>query len=58
MRELDRRIVRIFVVDDNATHSTGIRQLIEMEPGKKVVGTATSGLFRASPSPLHADSRR
>ncbi len=43
MRELDRRIIRIFVVDDNATHSTGIRQLIEMEPGKKVVGTATSG---------------
>lgn len=34
---------RIFIVDDNASHSAGIRQLLEIEPGVKVIGTATSG---------------
>ena len=43
MRELEKRYYRIFVVDDNTNHSAGIRQLIEMEPGMKVVGIATSG---------------
>jgi DNA-binding NarL/FixJ family response regulator len=43
MREHDKRLYRIFVVDDNTNHSAGIRQLIEMEPGMKVVGVATSG---------------
>ncbi|MCA9798150.1 MAG: response regulator transcription factor [Cyanobacteria bacterium HKST-UBA04] len=40
---MDRRLIRILVVDDNTNHSAGIRQLIEMEPGMKVVGIATSG---------------
>ncbi len=43
MRELEKRLYRIFIVDDNTNHSAGIRQLIEMEPGMKVVGIATSG---------------
>jgi DNA-binding NarL/FixJ family response regulator len=43
MRELENRQYRIFVVDDNTNHSAGIRQLIEMETGMKVVGVATSG---------------
>ncbi len=43
MRELDKRFFRIFIVDDNTNHSAGIRQLIEMENGMKVVGIATSG---------------
>lgn len=34
---------RIFIVDDNASHSAGIRQLLEMEATNKVVGIATSG---------------
>lgn len=43
MRETERRLIRILVVDDNTNHSAGIRQLIEMEPGLKVVAIATSG---------------
>lgn len=43
MRDLETRLYRIFVVDDNTNHSAGIRQLIEMESGMKVVGIATSG---------------
>ncbi len=43
MREIENRLYRIFVVDDNTNHSAGIRQLIEMEPDMKVVGVATSG---------------
>jgi DNA-binding NarL/FixJ family response regulator len=43
MREMDKRVLRLFVVDDNTNHSAGIRQLIEMEPGMKVIGTAASG---------------
>lgn len=43
MREVEKRLYRIFVVDDNTNHSAGIRQLIEMEAGMKVVGIATSG---------------
>lgn len=43
MRELEKRLLKIFVVDDNTNHSAGIRQLIEMEQGMKVVGVATSG---------------
>jgi len=43
MREIENRIFRIIVVDDNTSHSAGIRQLIEMEPGMKVVRIATTG---------------
>lgn len=43
MREIEKRLNRVFVVDDNTNHSAGIRQLIEMEPNMKVVGVATSG---------------
>jgi len=43
MRENEKRLFKIFVVDDNTNHSAGIRQLIEMEPDMKVVGLATSG---------------
>ncbi len=43
MRESENRIYRVIVVDDNTSHSAGIRQLIEMEPDMKVVGVATSG---------------
>lgn len=34
---------RIFIVDDNASHSAGIRQLLEMEGDNKVVGLSTTG---------------
>jgi two-component system response regulator DegU len=35
--------VRIFVVDDNANHSAGIKQLVELHPGYHVVGISTNG---------------
>jgi two-component system, NarL family, response regulator DegU len=34
---------RILVVDDNANHSAGIRQLIELQSSHKVVGIAVNG---------------
>ena len=34
--------LRIFVVDDNANHSTGIKQLLELQSGYTVAGIATS----------------
>lgn len=34
---------RILVVDDNASHSAGIRQLIELQSAHKVVGICTNG---------------
>lgn len=36
-------IRRIFIVDDNASHAAGIRQLLEMDPNTKVVGIAVNG---------------
>ncbi|MDH4379684.1 MAG: response regulator transcription factor [Vampirovibrionales bacterium] len=35
--------LRIFIVDDNANHSTGIKQLLEIQSGYSVVGIATNG---------------
>lgn len=35
--------LNIFVVDDNANHSTGIKQLLEIQSGYNVVGIATNG---------------
>lgn len=35
--------LNIFVVDDNANHSTGIKQLLEIQSGYTVVGLATNG---------------
>lgn len=35
--------IRVFVVDDNANHSAGIKQLLELQPGYRVVGIATNG---------------
>jgi DNA-binding NarL/FixJ family response regulator len=41
--ESTQAIFRILVVDDNASHSAGIRQLIEIQSCHKVVGIATNG---------------
>jgi len=35
--------LRIFIVDDNANHSTGIKQLLELQSGYNVVGISTNG---------------
>lgn len=35
--------IRVFIVDDNANHSAGIKQLLELHPGYKVVAIATNG---------------
>jgi len=35
--------LRIFIVDDNANHSTGIKQLLELQSGYTVLGSATHG---------------
>lgn len=44
MRRVDTSSeVRIFVVDDNANHSAGIKQLVELHPGFTVVGISTNG---------------
>lgn len=43
MRRLNGAELRIFIVDDNANHSTGIKQLLEIQSGYNVVGIATNG---------------
>jgi DNA-binding NarL/FixJ family response regulator len=44
MRRVDTSSeVRIFVVDDNANHSAGIKQLVELHPGFTVIGISTNG---------------
>jgi two-component system response regulator DegU len=35
--------LKIFIVDDNANHSAGIKQLLELKPGYDVVGISTNG---------------
>jgi two-component system, NarL family, response regulator DegU len=35
--------LRIYVVDDNANHSTGIKQLLELQSGYSVAGISTNG---------------
>lgn len=43
MRRINASELRIFVVDDNANHSTGIKQLLELQSGYNVVGISTNG---------------
>lgn len=43
MRRMSTSELRIFVVDDNANHSTGIKQLLELQSGYNVVGISTNG---------------
>jgi two-component system response regulator DegU len=35
--------LRVFIVDDNANHSAGIKQLLELQTGYKIVGISTNG---------------
>lgn len=35
--------LRVFIVDDNANHSAGIKQLLELHNGYQVVGISTNG---------------
>lgn len=42
MRSMNSEL-RIFIVDDNANHSTGIKQLLELQSGYSVVGISTNG---------------
>lgn len=44
MRPMDtnQKELRVFIVDDNANHSAGIKQLLELQPGYQVVGIATN----------------
>ncbi len=43
MRRINSSELRIFIVDDNANHSTGIKQLLELQSGYNVVGISTNG---------------
>ncbi|MBY0450705.1 MAG: response regulator transcription factor [Cyanobacteria bacterium] len=43
MRNVGFSDIRIFVVDDNANHSAGIKQLLELQSGYSVIGMATNG---------------
>lgn len=44
MRRIDTSSeLRIFIVDDNANHSAGIKQLVELHPGYRVAGISTNG---------------
>lgn len=43
MRRMSTSELRIFVVDDNANHSTGIKQLLELQSGYNVIGISTNG---------------
>ncbi len=42
MRSMNSEL-RIFIVDDNANHSTGIKQLLELQSGYSVIGISTNG---------------
>lgn len=43
MRRMNGADVRIFIVDDNANHSAGIKQLLELQSEFQVVGSALNG---------------
>ena len=43
MRRVNTSELRIFIVDDNANHITGIKQLLELQSGYNVVGMCTNG---------------
>jgi two-component system response regulator DegU len=43
MRRIQSSDTRVFIVDDNANHSAGIKQLLELQSDYSVVGIATNG---------------
>lgn len=43
MMRLNKSNVRIYIVDDNANHSAGIKQLLELQSDYQVVGVSTNG---------------
>jgi DNA-binding NarL/FixJ family response regulator len=43
MRRVDNQTLRVLIVDDNANHSAGIKQLLELQSNYKIVGICTNG---------------
>jgi two-component system response regulator DegU len=45
MRRVETMVgnIRVFIVDDNTSHSAGIKQLLELHNGYQVVGISTNG---------------